>query len=197
MIQKQGNWVLYELTPRNVERWFSTCEMLLARHKRKVFLHHIVTGDEICILYDNPKRKKSWYSPGLASTSTAEPNIHGKKLLCIWWDQLSAVYCELFKPNETISRAFYRTQFMRLSRALKEKRNHYYSRHDKVILLHDNFENRKKHWISHFFSIFQSREILFWTWKDGEKSYTISTILRFTCMLVWWKFIKYYFMTLY
>jgi len=31
----------------------------------------------------------------------------------------------------------YRTQLMRLSRALKEKRAHYYSRHDKIIL-HDN-----------------------------------------------------------
>ena len=46
MIQKQRNWVLYEMTLRNVERRFSTCEMLLARHKRKGFLHHIVTGDE-------------------------------------------------------------------------------------------------------------------------------------------------------
>jgi len=27
---------------------------------------------------------------------------------------------------------------MKLSRALKEKRAHYYSRHDKIILLHDN-----------------------------------------------------------
>jgi len=27
---------------------------------------------------------------------------------------------------------------MRLSRALKEKRAHYYSRYDKIILLHDN-----------------------------------------------------------
>ncbi|EGI67280.1 Mariner Mos1 transposase [Acromyrmex echinatior] len=27
---------------------------------------------------------------------------------------------------------------MRLSRALKEKRAHYYSRHNKIILLHDN-----------------------------------------------------------
>jgi len=46
MIQKQGNWVPYELKPRNVERRFFTCEMLLARHKRKSFLHRIVTGDE-------------------------------------------------------------------------------------------------------------------------------------------------------
>ncbi|KYN39266.1 hypothetical protein ALC56_06343 [Trachymyrmex septentrionalis] len=35
MIQKQENWVPYELKPRNVERRFFTCEMLLARHKRK------------------------------------------------------------------------------------------------------------------------------------------------------------------
>ncbi|KAM0729387.1 Mariner Mos1 transposase [Formica fusca] len=112
--------------------------MLLARHKRKGFLHRIVTGDKKWIHYDNPKRKKSWGPPGHASTSTAKPNIHGKKLLlCIWWDQLGVVYYELLKPNETITGAVYRTQLMRLSRALKEKRAHY-SRHDKVILLHDN-----------------------------------------------------------
>jgi len=46
MIQKQGNWVSYELKPRNVERRFFTCEILLARHKQKGFLHRIVTGDE-------------------------------------------------------------------------------------------------------------------------------------------------------
>ena len=75
----------------------------------------------------------------LASTSTAKPNIHGKKLiLCIWWNRLSVVYYELLKPNETITEAFYRTQLMRLSRVLKEKRAHYFSRHDKIILLHDN-----------------------------------------------------------
>ena len=45
MIQKQGNWVPYKLTPRNVERRFSTREMLLARHKRKGFLYRIITGD--------------------------------------------------------------------------------------------------------------------------------------------------------
>jgi len=60
-----------------------------------------------------------------------------KPLLCIWWDQLGVVYYELLKSNKTITGALYRTQLMRLSRALKEKRAHY-SRHDKIILLHDN-----------------------------------------------------------
>ena len=91
------------------------------------------------IHYDNPKRRKSWGLPGNASTSTAIPNIHGKKLmLCIWWDQLGVVYYELLNPSETITGALYRTQLMRLSRALKEKRPQYYSRHEKIILLHDN-----------------------------------------------------------
>ena len=137
MIQKQGNWVPYELKSRNVERRFFTCEMLLARHKRKGFLHHIVIGEK-WIHYDNPKKRKLLGPLGHASTSTVKLNIHGKTLiLCIWWDQLGIVYYELLKPNETITGALYRTQLMTLSRALKEKRAHY-SRHDKIILLHDN-----------------------------------------------------------
>ena len=59
-------------------------------------------------------------------------------MLCIWWDQLGVMYYELLKLNETITGALYRTQLMRLSRAFKEKRALYYSRHDKIILLHDN-----------------------------------------------------------
>ena len=39
--------------------------------------------------------------------------------------------------TETVTGTLYRTQLMRLNRALKEKRAHYYSRHDKIILLHD------------------------------------------------------------
>ena len=58
--------------------------------------------------------------------------------MCIWWDQLCFVYYVLLKPNETITGTVYWTQLMRLSQVLKEKRAHYYSRHDIVILLDDN-----------------------------------------------------------
>ena len=63
-IQKQGNWVPHELKPRDVERRFCMSEMLLQRHKKKSFLHRIVTGDEKWIHYDNPKRKKSYVKRG-------------------------------------------------------------------------------------------------------------------------------------
>ncbi|UYV72731.1 SETMAR [Cordylochernes scorpioides] len=139
MVQKQGNWVPYELKPGNIERRICTCELLLKGQNRKGFLHRIVTGDEKWIHYDNPKRRKSWVKPGHASTSTAKPNIHGKKLmLCIWWDQLGVIYYELLQPNETITGERYQQQLMRLSRALKIKRPLYAKRHDKVIYQHDN-----------------------------------------------------------
>ena len=99
MIQKHWNWVPYDLTPRNVEHRFFTCEMLLSRHKRKGFLHRIVTGDEKWIHYDNPKRKKSWGLRGHASTSTAKPNIHGKKTLVLCF--VGSAWCRVLWVSQT------------------------------------------------------------------------------------------------
>ncbi|GBP65477.1 Mariner Mos1 transposase [Eumeta japonica] len=61
-----------------------------------------------------------------------------QQILCIWWDQLDVTYYELLNPSETITGTLYRTQLMRLSRALKVKRPQYYSIQDKIILLRDN-----------------------------------------------------------
>ena len=47
------------------------------------------------------------------------------------------VYYELLKSSETITGDRYRTQLMRLSRVVKEKRPQYQERHGKVILQHD------------------------------------------------------------
>ncbi|GBP48058.1 Mariner Mos1 transposase [Eumeta japonica] len=106
---------------------------------KKTSLHRIVTGDEKWIHYYNPKRRK------FMRTAWPRVNIHSKTeyswkkvMLCIWWDQLGVVYYESLNPSETITGTLYRTQLLRLSRALKEKRPQYYSRHDKIILLHDN-----------------------------------------------------------
>lgn len=143
MIQKHGNWLPHELTPRDVERRFFTCEQLLQRQKRKGFLHRIVTGDEKWIHYDNPTPKKYRARRGeprpSTSTSTPKQDIHGSKvMLCIWWDQKGVIYYELLQPNETINGDRYRLQLIRLSRALREKRLEYEQRHEKVILQHDN-----------------------------------------------------------
>lgn len=138
-IQKQGYWLPHELQQRDVERRFFTCEMLLARQKRKGFLHRIVTGDEKWIRFDNPKRKKSWVKPGQPSTSTAKPELHQNKImLCIWWDQLGVVHYELLASGQTVDGPLYRQQLNRLSQALRDKRPQYAERHEKVILLHDN-----------------------------------------------------------
>ena len=59
MIQKQGNWVPYELKPKDVERRFFACKQLLQRQNRKWFLHRIETGEENLVHDDNSKRRKS------------------------------------------------------------------------------------------------------------------------------------------
>jgi len=106
MIQKQENWMPYELKPRDVERRFFTCEQLIQRQQRKDFLHQIVTEYEKWIFYDNLKKKKYYAKPGQSlpstSTSTPRPNIHDSKImLCIWWDQKGLVYY-LLKPGDSI-----------------------------------------------------------------------------------------------
>lgn len=93
----------HELTERQMENRRATSEILLLRHEKKRLFHRIITGDEKWIYFENPKRKKSWLSPGEASTSTARPNRFGKKImLCVWWDQKGIVYYELVKPGETV-----------------------------------------------------------------------------------------------
>jgi len=83
-IQKMGKWIPHELNERQQENRKTTCEMLLARYKRKSFLHRIVTSDEKWIYFKNPKRKRSWITPGEPSTSTASPNRYGRKtMLCV------------------------------------------------------------------------------------------------------------------
>ncbi|KAG5320698.1 POL5 protein, partial [Pseudoatta argentina] len=61
MIQKQGHWVPYELKPRDVERRFGTCELLLQRQKKKIEIDNIedsLVKHEIKDLIENYKPQK-------------------------------------------------------------------------------------------------------------------------------------------
>ena len=114
-------------------------EMLLEGHKKKSFLHRIITGDKEWIHYENSKGKKSYVKTGQPAKSTAKPNIHGAKvMLCIWWDQKGVLYYELLKPLETTNGERYRTQLFRFKRAIAEKRPEYATRYEAIIFHHDN-----------------------------------------------------------
>ena len=54
------------------------------------------------------------------------------------FEDADIIYYKLLKLNETITGERYRTQLMRLSRALRKKRPQYEQTHEKVILQHDN-----------------------------------------------------------
>ena len=100
--------------------------MLLARYKRKSFLHRITTGDE----------KWIYLAPGEPPTSTTRPNRYGRRtMLCVWWDQKGEIYYELLKPDETVNTELYRQQMIDLNQALREKRPEYQKRQRKVIFL--------------------------------------------------------------
>jgi len=47
----------------NENRRHDTALTLLSKFRKKDFLHKIIPGDEKWILYDNPKRRKSWIDP--------------------------------------------------------------------------------------------------------------------------------------
>lgn len=139
MIRKVGIWVPHELSERCIERRITICDVLLQRQKRKSFLHRIITGDEKWIRYDNPKRKAAWVMPGEPGPSTPKQNIHGVKvMLCIWWDQKGVIYYEFLEYSKTLTGELYRSQLIRLKQALNEKRPEWVTRHEKIILQHDN-----------------------------------------------------------
>ena len=121
------------------KRRLFTCEQLLLQVKGKVFLYHIMTGDEKWIHYDNPKRRRKQGRPVHASTSSAKPNMHGLKFpFCFCGTSWVQFIMSCSKPNETITGDPYQLQLIRLSRALTEKLPLYEQRHDEVILQSNN-----------------------------------------------------------
>jgi len=74
-VQKIGKWMPHELNDRQMERRQNTCQILLARQKRKSFLNRIVTGDEKWIYFQNPKRKKPWIDPTIQPSTSSSRSL--------------------------------------------------------------------------------------------------------------------------
>ena len=75
------------------------------------------------ILYENPKRKRSWSQRNQPPQRCAKPGLHPRKvLLCVWWDYKGILYFELLSSADTINSNKYCTQLEKLREALAEKR---------------------------------------------------------------------------
>ncbi|GFW82751.1 mariner Mos1 transposase [Trichonephila clavipes] len=141
-IIKVGRSVPHALTDRQQENRKIVCEILLARDKRKSYLHFIVTGDEKWIYFENPKCNRSYVDPGQPSKSTARPNRFGRKTM-VPPDprKYTAIYYELLKPGETVNTDRYKQELLNLNDAVLENREQYKKRQHKVIFLDDNAPN--------------------------------------------------------
>ena len=81
-IQKYGKWVPHKW---KIEKPFVKC--CFKGSKGNICCIESSTGDKKLIYFENPKRKKSWLSPGEVGPSTPRPNRFGRKtMLCVWWD---------------------------------------------------------------------------------------------------------------
>lgn len=138
LVYKYSQWVPKELTISNLSTRVTICSSLLCRNKREPFLHHLVTGDEKWISFDNVVRKKGYCQPGQSLPTTSKVSLHvRKRMLCIWWDIRGPIYYELLKPNETINSDKYCQMLEKLEVELKKKRPALVNRNH-VILQHDN-----------------------------------------------------------
>ena len=86
------------------------CDSLLKRNENDPFLKRIITGDEKWVVYDNFVQKRLWSKRDEPAQSTANADIHQKKvMLSVCYDFKGIVYFELLPRNQTInSNVFYR-----------------------------------------------------------------------------------------
>ena len=85
-------------------------------------MHHtVIQGMKVDLFWES-QVQKSWVNQGAPYTSITRPNRFGKKtMVCVWWNHRGVVYCELFKPWETINTKRYQQHLTDSNRSLFEK----------------------------------------------------------------------------
>ena len=101
---------------------FSTCKLLLERHKTEPFFDRLITGDEKWVRYEYVKLRRQWLSPGDLPQSTPKPGLHPKKaVLCVWLCICGIVHFELLKYGQTVNTDLYCEQLNQVNQALIAK----------------------------------------------------------------------------
>lgn len=137
-INRYDIWIPHNLNENQLMVRVSICSSLLIRNKRDPFLRRTITGDEKWVIFDNPKRKRSWTKVNEPPLTIPKAELHPKKvMLCIWWDWKGVIYYELLPQGQTLNSIKYCSQLDRLKAAIHEKRPSLANRND-VIFHQDN-----------------------------------------------------------
>lgn len=121
-VKKLDRWIPHELTESNKSDRLVYCYELLRRMKRSGFWDSIVTSDEKWVLYDTPSHKRAWLQHGEIPRPAVKPSQHPRKvMLCCWWNSRGAIYWELMKPGQTITKEVYIRQLEEVRKALENQ----------------------------------------------------------------------------
>ena len=86
-INRYDVWIPHKLNLKKLMSRVSISSSLLIRNKNDPFLKRTITGDEKWVVFDKPKRKRSWTKANEPSKTIPKADLHPKKvMLCIWWD---------------------------------------------------------------------------------------------------------------
>ena len=80
---------------------------LLSRQRNDPFLDKINTGDEKWITYDNVACKRQWVDKDKSPQPAPIAELHGIKIMCVWWDRCSIIHFELLNHNDMVTADLY------------------------------------------------------------------------------------------
>ena len=84
-INRYDVWIPHNLNEKQLMIRVSICSSLLIRNKNDPFLKRTITGDEKWVVFNNPKRKRSWTKPNEPPKTIPKADLHQKKVMLYIW----------------------------------------------------------------------------------------------------------------
>ena len=87
---------------------------VLSQQRNDPFLDEFITDNEKWITYDTVACKRQWVHKDKSPQPDPKAELHGRKIMCVWWDRRGIIHFELLNRNETVTADLYIQQLQRL-----------------------------------------------------------------------------------